>query len=185
MTNLHDAEPVSERTPLLADSEARASSASPMHPGARPPISVAVEHVKAHGLDELETALTMITHVDSVEKAAYELIVLLQLNALARQPAHISRKKDVWETWSDETRDFADKYQYETQALNAWATFSSHPRTTLELETCLWTPFPLEVGSAKMIRGELHTSPHNHGTASEPSLKWLICLRTATHQLCS
>ncbi|KZV75597.1 hypothetical protein PENSPDRAFT_571350 [Peniophora sp. CONT] len=90
--------------------------------------------------------------MDAVEKAAYELIVLLQLNAIARRPTHISRKKDVWETWSDETRDITDKYQYETQALNAWATFSSQPRTTHELETCLWTPFPLEDGSSKMIR---------------------------------
>ncbi|VDB99842.1 unnamed protein product [Peniophora sp. CBMAI 1063] len=152
MTDVQSAEPASERTPLLADNEARTASASPMHAGARPPVSVAVDHVKTHGLDDLNTALSMITHVDDIEKAAYELIVLLQLNALARRPVHVSRKKDVWETWSDETRDVVDKYQYETQALNAWATFSSQPRTTLELETCLWTPFPLEIGSAKMIR---------------------------------
>lgn len=153
MTEAQTEQSPSERTPLLADSEAGTAEAAPIHPGARPPISVAVDHVKMHGLTELGTALTMITHMDAVEKAAYELIVLLQLNALARRPAHVSRKKDVWETWSDETRDVAYKYQYETQALNAWATFSSQPRTTHELESCLWTPFPLEVGSAKMIRG--------------------------------
>ncbi|KAI0036691.1 hypothetical protein K488DRAFT_81933 [Vararia minispora EC-137] len=146
-------DPPTETTHLLsrATTPSTAESSPSRFASLRPAISPAVSHLRTHGFrsfgenngDSLDTA-------DDAERAAYDLIVLLQLYIQTTRLA--TDGQDIWDEWAAGLNREDERKQIQQLIGTIWDQFISTARSSEELEVCLWTAFPLEKGGSRYVR---------------------------------
>jgi hypothetical protein len=140
-----------ETTPLVDNRETVQSQLSL---SSLPSLSPLVNHIRLHGLQSLDQdpSLFHAPTASPPRQVSFKLLVLLRLYLLAKAPVG-SVDKDVWEQWSKERASLLDAEELQTRATHIWEEFLRVSRSTQDIEECLWTPFPLEMGESLSVRG--------------------------------
>ncbi|KAI0321697.1 hypothetical protein OF83DRAFT_1050784 [Amylostereum chailletii] len=166
-----------ETTALLSHSR----SLQDTPPITRPSVSPVVNHLRAHGPHAFASAtpLGYATLADS-EQAAFRLIIYLQLYLLSKRPT--LNGQDVWEQWSAERVAETGASDFERLLLHTWSEFVERNRSGEEIETCLWTSFPLDDGAPRQIRVvDMLNDPDGPTSFLSHRLVFISLLRTWNH----
>lgn len=113
-----------------------------------PEVGPAAERARAQG--GLRFAIPHFA--DEQTEAAYKLVVLLQAVLSAKSPDINAPSKDAWERWSKETSDASLAREVEAQLMELWKDLLDSGIAG-DVETVLWTAFPLNDGEEPSVRG--------------------------------
>lgn len=138
-----------ESTSLLAN---RTTPSLPPQPSTQPPaINSLAKQIQRQGLHTLDDATSSPSLTSIADKAAYKLLVTLQLLTIYRTSS--SAKPDVYAQWEEEEERRRVIRSLETQISLTWENFVGEGRLGDDIYACLWTAFPLEQGESSRARG--------------------------------
>jgi hypothetical protein len=131
-----------ERTPLLNTNRENNDQALPAIFPALARVSVSTEH-EIPSDDILPYSLS-----DQSIEMAFTLAVLFQLRHVKIQSLN---SVSAYERWFRKNIDGIETL--ENQIVRVWTQYLDQYRDVREVETVLWTRFPLELGESKTVRG--------------------------------
>jgi hypothetical protein len=150
MTTYHSAPRahLNERTPLLNTDREDNDQVLPA-------ISPVLAHISASAGHDIPTndILPYALSDQSIEMA-FTLAVLFQLRHVKIQSL---KSVGAYERWFRENIDTDGVETLESQIIRVWTQYLDRYREVREVETVLWTQFPLQFGGIKTIRGLCRT----------------------------
>lgn len=151
----HEESQPNETTALLENRPApfsQTSSTAPPHiQPRRPAINPLAKRIQRQGLHTLDDASIFPSLSSSTEEVAYRLLVVLRLLAIHQTPRISDR--DVYVQWEQEEERISIVGSLESRVSLIWNGFIESGRLGDEIQTCLWTAFPLDEGDAPLVRG--------------------------------
>jgi hypothetical protein len=153
----------------MVEARAVADESSPLlvHPvttsGARPPapsdtvrrpaILPEVKRICANDFINIDVnSPEQLEHSGDAERVAFELLVLSHLYILLVRQTHV-QERDIWDRWAVQQHKEGTCTSIEERIQSVWDAFIRTVRTTAELDTFLWSPFPLEQSGRNSLRG--------------------------------
>ena len=140
--NSYNSEPVDEFTPLL-DSVPNGQTLPPILPVLARVSASSGQEIPIHNI--LPYPL-----VDQSTETAFTLAVLLQLRLIETQSFTAIT---AYERWFRTSFNPDSIETLEKQIIRVWSQFLDRYRDVREVETVLWTQFPLEIRGLKTVRG--------------------------------
>lgn len=141
MNSYHSNAQIGEHTPLL-DTVDDAQNF--------PAISPALARLSISGQEIPTDDLLPYPLADQATEMAFTLVVLLQLRHVRMQSFNSA---SAYERWFQNNINAESIEALEKQILRFWSQFLDQYRDIREIETVLWTQFPMELGSSRLIRG--------------------------------